>query len=53
MTHVEKAKLLEGLRERGSIGLDLSPGDPVCWSAFEELSRLYETYEKPGDINFE
>lgn len=53
MTIAEKAKLLEGLMERGSIGLDLSPGDPVCWLAFTELSRLYETYEKAGDINFE
>ncbi len=53
MTHKEKEDLLIALLERGHTGLDLEPGDSVCLAAFEELSRLYETYEKPGDINFE
>ena len=32
--------LVERLKQKGSIGLDLSPGDPDCWKAHIEIIRL-------------
>jgi len=32
--------LVQRLREAGSTGLDLSPGDPICIEAADEIERL-------------
>lgn len=39
-------KDLEVLRLMGIIGLDMSPGDPVCKAAYEEIIRLREHWTK-------
>lgn len=37
---------LEKLRLMGLIGLDLSPGDPVCQAAYEEIIQMQKKIEK-------
>jgi hypothetical protein len=39
MTEPTPRTLIERLREAGQIGLDLSPGDPLCQEAAEVLAR--------------
>ena len=34
--------LMRRLKEAGSTGLDLSPGDPLCMEAYERIKKLEE-----------
>ena len=38
--------LVERLREAGSTGLDLSPGDPLCAEAADEIERLLAQFDE-------
>ncbi len=34
--------LMRRLKEAGTVGLDLSPGDPLCMEAYERIEELEE-----------
>lgn len=41
--------LVQRLREAGSTGLDLSPGDPLCIEAADEIERLEREIQEITD----
>lgn len=43
--------IIAGLRERGALGLDLSPGDEICAEAAELLWRWHQGRFTPEEIH--